>query len=73
VVDLDWTAIGDVYKEKVSESGKRANHRTRDAVVTAGGTVEIWDGSTLWFTVGPDDPYGSVITHYTEIQNSNLR
>jgi uncharacterized protein (DUF39 family) len=72
VVDLEWTATGDVYKVKHNEPGMRASHQTRDATVTATGTVTIMDGTEALLTFGTDDLYSSIITHYNEVQNSNL-
>ena len=73
VVDLEWTATGDVYTQTFNEPGMRASHRTRDAVVAPGGTVTILDGETLVSTFGTGVLCYSIITHYNEIQNSNFR
>lgn len=71
VVDLTWTAEGDVYTEVFREPGLRASHRTVDATVV--GTVEVAGLGT--FTVADHlrmGEYAPRITHFSTIVKENL-
>ncbi len=71
IINLQWTATGNIFTEIVNEPGKHAAHRTRLANLAGGVTINGTGGvlmGKVGFAAGPDALADTRITRFNEIQ-----